>query len=1064
MPIISWEDAQGAPLATPASREDVQTTVRPSFSEAFKIGLEDSLIGSTASWLADKFDPTVSREFDSDFDPFDGMEESPYADYADSFVRVRNREEYEQVRRRIDREIWRRAQMRDVDFFSLPNLANIAGNVTGDPTVLLPGGVAIQGAKVGTTLAVGAGSAAAAGLGAAALSEAGLQAVQETRSWEESASTIALTGLFGGVLGGTGALLGKGAEAVASRTSRIGAMEKVLDTYSAGSLSAARAGGATSLSDEGLKSAFGLEKVLEPTSPLLRAAASPSMETRRTMQQLSEDALRRNKNSRGLANDISVTRRIEMRRANLAQGLVGLDDAFLAYRGKTGRAGAVQAGFADLTRSTGGKLTRAEFAEEVGRALIRGDKSDIPEVERAAETIRRTVFDPLKEAAIEEGLLPEGVTSQVAESYLTRLYNREMIAARRKTWRDADGELQEGFEDKIVRWLGGRQAAFAEEMSIAESAVRAARAVVEKQKAAADEASVEGGNAAFGKALEKAEAKLAREEAYRDEIKALADASPEELQAIATEVTDRIMSHEIRGSVYMPVAIKRGPLKELTLTIPTVQIEEFLEKDAERVARVYHRTMSADVELTRMFGSPDMAEALRKIRDDYGTLRADVEDPKKLAKLDRQMDRDLRDLAAVRDRIRGTYAMPDNPRGLLYRTVRATKTLNYLRLLGGMTISAIPDTMRPMFVHGPLRMMRDGLLPFITNAKGYKLAANEAKLAGAALEITLDSRAMQMADVADEFGYGSKFERGLDYATSKFGLISLMAPWNQALKQFAGVITQTRTLEVAGKWRNGSASKAEIERMAFLGIDEDMAGRIDDQFRKHGEDQGTLKWANTETWDDIEAAEFYRAALGKEVDIQIVTPSQEKPLWMSSQLGQVIGQFNSFTVASMQRVLLAGLQQRDAHALAGLIGMTGMGMLAYVLKTMTYFGVNDTAANLTDDPQQWVMEGLDRSGALGYAFTFDRALDVLSRGEFSARAAVGGEELSRYRQREGVVGLLGPTIAGAQDLAIATGAVASGEISESDIRSMRRLIPTQNVFYWRWVFDEAEEGLAEQMQ
>lgn len=1059
MPIIPWSTADKSIQSEPSQRDNVEADFRIGAGEAFDIGVEESLVGSFAVWLSDKMDPEADRAIDPDFDPFDVIEGTGYADYADSFVSVRNREDFERVQRRIDRELWRREQMQDQDFLSVGNAANIAGNIAGDPTILLPGGVAARGASLGTSVAVGAASTAIAGAGAAAVSELALQQLQETRTAEESAINIGATALFGGLLGAGGALAGAGADAVSARVgSRASAFEKALDTYSSGSVGAAQTGGVTSLSDEGLKSAFGLEKVLEPTSPILRAVASPSGETRRAMARLTEDALIRNKNTQGIASDVSVTRRIEMRRAGLSEALVGMDDNFLRYRsGEVGRAAAVRAGMEDLTGRTGGKLTRAQFAEEVGRALIRGDKSDIPEVQQTAELVRMTVFDPLKEAAIQEGLLPEGVTSQVAESYLTRIYNRDMIAARRKSYRDADGNAQPGFEDRLVRWLEGRQTAFAEEYKVAQSATRAARAALEEQKALADET----GNAAFGKTVEKAEARLARAESYQAELTALSSASPSELQSIASDITDRILAHEDRGAVYRPVAIKRGPLKELTLTIPTEQIEEFLEKDAERVARIYHRVMSTDVEMTRMFGSPDMSETLQKVRDEYNVLRRDVDSEKELTKLDKRMERDLRDLTAVRDRIRGTYAMPDNPRGILYRTVRATKTLNYLRLLGGMTISAIPDVMRPVFVHGPMRVMRAGLVPLVSNMKGVKLVANEAKLAGAALEMTLDSRAMQMADVADEFGYGTKFERGLDLATSKFGLLSLMTPWNDALKKFSGIITQSRTLEAVEKWGAGNISKRETERLAFLGIDRNMAGRISDQFRQFGEDQGALKWANTEAWTDEEAAEFYRAALGKEIDITIVTPSQEKPLWMSTQLGQVIGQFQSFTVASMQRVLLAGLQQRDTAALAGLVGMTMMGMMAYVLKSYLYFGVNDGARHLSDDPQQWIMEGLDRSGALGYAFTFDRALDVATRGNVSMRAAVGGEELSRFKQRQGVTGLLGPTISGMQDLAIASGAAISGEVSESDISAMRRLVPTQNLFYWRWLFDEAEEGLAE---
>lgn len=1065
MAIIPWDVLDTSIQSEPATREqEFDTSVDMSLGQSFALGFTgNSEIGAVSSWLADKFDPNRNRQVDPDFDPFDGLEDTPYANYANSFVDVQNREDFERIRKRIDRELWVREQFDDAGLAA--NVAGFVGEMLGSPTNLLPGGTAVRSAKLGKTVLSGARAAAIAGLGGSLASEAIMQNVQETRTPGESVANIVATTLFSGALGAGAGALGFGADKLATRAgSRFSAFEKAIDSYTTGSLSAAQVGGNTSLRDEGLKSMFGLDKALGGVTPITRAAASPSAETRRAMARLTEDALIREKNVRGIASDVSAYRRIEMRRADLATGIVGLEDKFLAYRmGGGGRAAGLRASAQDLVGRTGGKLTRTEFAEEVGRALIRGDRSDIPEVQAAAELMRRTVFDPLKEAAIEQGLLPEGVTSKVAESYLTRIYNRDMIAARRKAYRDTNGELQPGFEDRIVSWLEGRKASFEKEYEVAHSAVRAARAALEEQKALAEEA----GGAKFGEAISKAEHRLARAEDYRAEISAISDASPAELQSIASDVTDRILSMEDLGTTYRPVAVRRGPLKELTFTIPTRDIEDFLVMDAERVARTYHRVMSADVELTRAFGSPDMKPALEKIRDEYNLLRQSVDSEKELAALNKRMDRDLRDLSAVRDMIRGTYAMPDDPNGLFVRVVRSTKTLNYLRLLGGMTISAIPDTMRPMFVHGPMRFMRDGLLPIMTNWRGVKLAAKEARLAGAALEVALDARAHKMADVIDEFGMGrTRGERGLEYAASKFGLLSLMSPWNDALKKFSGMISQTRTLEVATALAGGKkVSAKDIERLAHLGIDRTMAGRIAKQFAEFGEDQaGGLKWANTEAWSDREAAEFYRAALGKETDKAIVTPAPgERPIWMSTQTGQILGQFQSFTVASMQRVLMAGLQQRDAAALSGFIGMAGMGMLTYYLKTMLAYGPDEFASHLSDDPQQWIMEGIDRSGAMGYAFSFDRALDVATRGNFSVRAALGGEELSRYRQRAGVTGLLGPTLAGVQDLVTAMGAASSGEVSESDLHAIRRMIPGQNLFYWRWLFDEAEDGLAEHL-
>ena len=1062
MPVIPYEQAIRGNTGKPSQIEPDDYTGTLSFGEAMDIAVRQSKIGSIAQWAADAgmsfLDPN-DDVVDPTYDPFDGLEGTPYAAYASSFIDARNPVDTQRIKKRIDDELYRREQFQDATL--LQNVAAFGVDVAMDPTTIVPFGAGLRATKLAGKVVEGAVPTSAAAAAGAALGEGILQSTQETRTAEDSAFAIGGAATIGAGLGAFAPLFGAGLSKVGERaTSRASALERALDTYSSGSVGAAQTGGVTSLAQESLKPAFGLEKVLTPTSPILRAAASPSMATRQTMQRLAEDALTRNKNMEGLASPVSTTRRIEMHRAGLAKGLVGLDDAFTEYRlGVPGKS-TLRLGVEDMTGMTGGKFTRRQFAEEVGRAMIRNDEHDIPEVARAAKILRTQVFDPLRDQAIANGLLPPGVESRVAASYLTRLYDREKIAARRGAWVDRNGETQDGFETRIVNWLADRQKSLEGELEVAQSAIRAASARVEKVRQESAEA---GAGLKSAEADHKAAKALEDAHAYRAELTALGDLDPAELRAIATEVTDKILGHAQHGLNYEIVPLERGPLKSLTLTIPTRQIEDFLDLNVDRVARVYNRTMSTDVELAEMFGRPDMEPALAAVRDDYARLRADVTDPKELAQLDKQLRADLRDLSAVRDRIRGTYALPANPYGVGSRIVRTTKTINFLRALGGMAISSIPDAMRPVFMHGPLAVIRDGLVPLMTNLKGYKLAAGEAKLAGAALEMTLDGRALQIGDLVDDFAPRTKFENGVEFVAGKFGLMTLMDPWTAFWKQFTGIVSQSRTLDAVSAWHVGKGKPREIERLARMGIDEGMASRIARQFEAHGENQGTLKWANTEAWDDAEAAFHYRAALAKEIDVAIVTPGQEKPLWMSSQLGSVVGQFQSFTISSMQRVLLAGLQQRDASALSGFIGMSMAGMATYwVQANMLALGKSEKSASdyLSDNPAQWVYEGVDRGGALGYAFTLDHALDIASAGEFSGRAALGGDELSRYRIRNGVTSLLGPTVTGFQDVMTVTGAAAKGEMNSEDARAIRRLIPLNNVFWWRWMFNQAEDHLA----
>lgn len=524
-----------------------------------------------------------------------------------------------------------------------------------------------------------------------------------------------------------------------------------------------------------------------------------------------------------------------------------------------------------------------------------------------------------------------------------------------------------------------------------------------------------------------------------------------ELRAEAEKVTASLMGGAPGRSSYDIIPNLRGPLKERTLNVPDVVIEDFLETDAERVARIYTRTMAADVELARTFGRADMSDTVEAIKASYEPIMAKTKDGPEQAKLKKAMERDVRDLEAMRDRIRGTYGVPDNPADWKVRAARSLRTINYLRMLGGMTLSAIPDVARPIMVHGLSRVMRDGLAPLVSNLKGVRLAADEVKLAGTALDMVLDSRAQQLADVFEDFGRYSKVERAITYAGEKMGVASGMSLWNAGMKQFVGVITQTRTLRAITE----GASPVEARRLAFLGIDDSMSERIAKQFKAHGDKGGGVWMANTGEWTDTEAAAAYRGALAKEVDLIIATPGQEKPLWLSSELGKTIGQFKTFTFSSMSRVMINSLQQRDANALQGFVAAVALGMLAYKVKSVV------AGKDTSDDPRKWISEGLDQSGTLGWIFEANNIAEKVTRGRVGVNAALGAPPASRYASRSITDSLLGPSIGTVDDAASLVGAAAEGKIGRSDLHRARRLLPFQNLFYLRWLFDHAEDGVGD---
>lgn len=1078
-----------------------------------------------------------------------------------------------------------------------------------------------------------------------------------------------------------------------------------------GGSAGAAASRSTSLGQETIKSALGVENlpVIRSQDPILRLLHSPVVAVRQTLQRLAETPLKMAKNAEGLASEVAVETRIKMWQAPLAQAAESLDDLFVQYRlGRARRAGDVaRIGLTDtLGRGSSAALDRKAFLEEVGRAMRRGDDHTIPEVAKAARELRETVFDPLKDKAIEAGLLPEDVSVDTALSYLTRVYDVEKVIRRRpefegrivswlgerraeagrrlieaegkvaefepklqsveaelamidgtrggrmpneigelqlaekawkewrfatvarerdllgarRTYRQADRDLAaararlEAFQpdddmprndplaqvlrdirrggpkppESLTKWVrrngglrddGGEVRALGlgdyrllnskSGMPLDDAALKAAeegffsghvgerpsiddflwalrddasgaspvfrdadletaaygdyvadfareldrlgidirkpdteiraqleaaqtgeparyRASTPAARAKAREIAfhmrrAEERHAAAGERLHAVEAAFAEARAARDQSrldyhalvakaahldgelrrtaralerarnavdveKGLAAADELELQDIARQATDHILSVPAGRIPYEAVPLARGPLKDRTLAISDFMIEDFLDSDALAVARRYVHTMAPDVELASAFGRADIQGELEKVAEHYAVLRDGQTDEKALKQLDDRMRADLRDLAAVRDRLRGTYAMPDNPHGLAVRAGRVVRQINFLRLMGGMTISSLADAARPVMVHGLTRTIGDGLAPMVANLRGFRLAAEEAKLAGTALDMILDTRAMQLADVWDDYGRLSKFERGLEALTSRYGLVTLMAPWNTFWKQFTGVVSQTRMLQAVERYRDLAPGSRELENLAFLGIDQNAAERIARQFSMHGiKDEAGIWWANTRAWTDAEAVDAFRAALLKDIDRTIVTPGQDKPLWMSTELGKLLGQFKTFSMVSTQRVALAALQDRDAAALNGVLMSVGLGMMSYAVYAAA------SGRPLSDDPAHWVREGFDRSGMMFWLTDLNNV----------AGKWFGFTGSSRYASRGVVDSFLGPTAGLAKDVVQATGAATRGQWTATDSHALRRLMPLQNLFYLRRLFDSAEEGVNE---
>lgn len=971
-------------------------TLLETFGAAFRT---ENMVGS---YLSAKGVANPAEE-EEGFNPIDYVkDDSRFAPYADQFAGISNRRAADALKMQITRE---EGDRRTLDAAGIMGtIASISAGVFDVPTLLPLGGIAAGGA--GATQLAGR-LAIASGIDAA-VSETGLQATQATRTAQETVLNIGGSVVLGGALGGLiGRYLTPSESMSISR--KIEGQEQEFDQFersvfgpnSAGA--AARDRGPLVLKDEAIISKL---PVISRQDPLIRLQLSELNSGRETVRGLAETPLEYAENAAGVATERggAVETRIKMWNAPLAEGLQQMDTLFARYYQGAPEPTAWQRRLSptisefDRLRGKTGKLTYKEFKEEIGRAAYSGDTHQIPEVAQAAK-VYREMDEAMKKAAIEAGLFPEDIKVAGDVSHRFRMYNRQAIIARR---------------DEFTRVLNDY--------------------FVTKRDQAATIKAVEG---KIDKAAKDAE-----------EFARLSDA---EVRSLVDDTINTILGHSEGRMPYDIAAGPRGALKDRVLKIETAKIHDFVQNDIEEVMRAQFRTMSADVELQKKFGSVDLKDQIAKINDEADARIGNAKDAAERKRLEAQRVADVRDVEAIRDRLRGTYALLSNPDGLVLRAGRVARNINYLRLLGGMTISAVPDMAKVVFTHGLTSTFRDGFLPMVKNFQAVKLAGREVKMAGTALDMVLDSRVMALGDITDDFGRHSKFERGLQSLSTRFGVVSLMAPWNASLKQFAGLVTMTNMLRSSQRVALGKGSASDIRKLAAAGIDEDLAGRIARQFSEHGDEQDGVFLAKAADWSDIGAQEAFRSAVVRDVDRIIVTPGQDKPLWMSTELGKTVGQFKSFGTASIQKTLLAGMQQRDAATLNGTMLMLGLGAFTYAMKQM------NAEQPLSDNPAVWAVEALDRSGITGWLMDGNNIAEKFTRGRVGF-SALTGEQVSRYGSRNVIGSFLGPTPEAIADIFQISGSVFAGDTARADLRRARQLIPGQNLFYLRQLFNQAEQS------
>ena len=1011
MPFVQSEDQFVFAKKAIPLYEDPETSVSPSSRELLRaLFRQENIVGS---FITKETGLPDSRKDNPYYDAYEFLTEDEKLDefFVSKAIFADNDEELASLRKQIAKE---RKDKETIEQGGATSFIMGLPVALADPISLLTiGGAVANTYKVGKSiLSAGAvtGSITAAD---AAIQEAALHTQQLTRTFGQSSINIGASALLGGVLGASVAKLTKSGvdetfikelentldpEAKIKTGKNSVIEEDVSDINPDENVNIGSTVGAEQVYGDVKVSGKWATKLVKALGfdPLSRTITSANPFTRLTAVRLSENPIKMDGNAIQAAESLAL-----LKSGRLAESL---DNHYKLYR--------------DFKKRTGRQLNRKLFNEEVARSLRTG-KSDIPEVKASADFWRKELYDPLKEELVALKLLPEDIEVKTANNYLNRVWDKGKIISR-----------YDEFVSITSNWLRNKDIDLYEAAKVASTKVAKATGKEKKEL----EAIIEKAEFKKGKELELEDYDLISQQIAQRIIGSPDGRLPYDWQMGSTNKGRNIEKTSLRG-----------PLRNRTFQIPDELIEDFLDNDIEMLGTRYLQNLAGDIELKRAFDDVNMENEIKNIRDWWSKEILKETNPKKRIKMQNSMEADERDIAGMRDRIRGVYGFGQN--NIWTRIASAARDLNYIRLLGGVTVSSLPDVARVFMAEGFGKVFANGLKPLIANTKTFNVAKAEFRRYGVGIDAIKSGKSKIIADISDYSQGDTVIERGLKAAANKFGKLNLLDYWTAGIKQLHAITMQTT---IFNKLQKGQFDK----RLTRLGIDKQSALDMWEQVKKHGEKVDGVWLTNSKNWDRPDLERMYGAAIRKESDRVIIVPGQEKPLFMSSELGKSVGQFRSFILSATQRTFIAGLQNQDHNAVGGFISLVGMGAFAYYLKQ------NIAGRAVSDDPAVWIAEGIEQGGAIGLIGEVSTTLEKISGNTIGIRPLLGIEEpAAKQISRTVPESLLGPTFGSLLNTTVAaSNAISSGdELTDADIRALRRLIPLQNLFFIRKGFDEMEE-------
>jgi len=694
------------------------------------------------------------------------------------------------------------------------------------------------------------------------------------------------------------------------------------------------------------------------------------------------------------------------------------------------------AGIADTARGLIGrerpdkKLTFQQFKEEVFKAH-RADQitHSIPEVEAAAKAIR-PFFDDMLSAQLKSGYIRN---PEWASGYSTRLFNeltkvrKEATDLRNLQTRTANQQAKLILLEEHIKLVDAERmdilnylkmwsekpkfSPTGEPINVGVS-IEGISGVSIKNERPANAANAANANYEPYKGPEKfylpriflpdqVAAKSATVRKTMTDWYMNPENNPDGVIPKLSEVLDRVDS-EMKGMMklgILPGSSGSRPsfTRSRAVEIPNEVFADLgvIDMDISNVMQFYARRAGMGLEYSRAFGDPNaqisISQAMLRVAEEskgktVNAILKEIEGLKGEAE-------NLRDIQL------GTI-FAENADSIGRRSSSLIRSWFAVTSMGGALMNSMMEMVRPAMVLG-IRENFDFALKALGNAEVLKLmdAEQRIKLAGYH-ELAAGQTFRKFLDNGLEAGVAisrgskmlEKIEGPLSYlARTPLYVLNGVGILTHYQKQWTGFVAADMFANRIMRIADGTASAADAKFLVDYGISLEDARKM--ATMPIEKDKGIM-FANTAAWADQDLADKFYQAIQAVQDRVITTPTAaDKPSIMMGVLGKgadrreaaMIGipfQLKAWGFAANNKILMSGLQGRDANFMSGALMMIGAGYLITSMKTPEKMWNNMT-------PNERILGGLEASGVLGLYGDLNFNIEQMSQDKMGVRPLLG---------------------------------------------------------------------------